>query len=43
MSGPNAGRAKQAAMLSEYVGKKVSVICEEREILRHLKGDDLFA
>ncbi len=35
--------AKQAATLSDYVGKKVSVICEGCEVLRHLDGGDLLA
>ena len=35
--------AKQAATLSDYVGKKVSVICEGCEIFRHFDGGDLLA
>ena len=33
---------KQAASLSEYRGKKVTVICEECEVLQHFDGDELF-
>lgn len=33
---------KQAASLSEYRGKKVTVICEECEVLQHFGGDELF-
>lgn len=36
-------RAKQAATLSEYAGKKVSVICAACEILRHFEGEGLLA
>jgi hypothetical protein len=34
---------KQAATLLDYAGKRVTVICEECEILRHFEGDKLVA